>query len=463
MIKTSDGDDNARLSFGGMGKTTGVFEFESFSLRAAGVDGTLTRNADGGIPMLRKRSLASFSEKKQLDWQEFILDTESAYWNGMRDFLKMELGLKAPILGTQGFWSPSHVQVGMSLIDSHAYWHHPDFQGRGWNADVWTVKNESMAGAPDGGELARLAAQRVKGRPFICTEYNHPAPNTYSAETFPLILSFAAAQDWDGIFAFSYSHRGDEWEQPYFNNFFDIDRHTAKMATLPSAVSSFRRGEIAPLTGETLSQINIPETIKGVLRGGPGFMRQRPEFKETDLFTTQFAIAPAWLETKVTTSKPKPDWQPQLVWNKDARFASVDAPKTKLLVGAVKTGTETTLGDVKITAGESRQGWRCLQLSVIEGNDFATAKRILITSTGDTENTGQQWKGTDKTSVGRNWGKSPVLVEAPSAEIQLPGTGKLRAWALDETGNRRVEIPVTENRVSIGSQHKSVWFEVARE
>ena len=72
--------------------------------------------------------------------------------------------------------------------------HHPD---------VWDVKNEPMAGAPDGGTLPGLAAQRVAGKPFLCTEYNHPAPNTYSAETFPLLCAFAALQDWDGVFAFS--------------------------------------------------------------------------------------------------------------------------------------------------------------------------------------------------------------------------------------------------------------------
>jgi len=238
------------------------------------VDGSLVRDTAQRIPIVRKLDLARTTPAKQRDWQEFIWDTETAYWNGMRDFLKKDLGVKAPIVGTQGFWSPGHVQAGMDVIDSHAYWHHPDFHGKGWNPDVWDVKNEPMAGAPDGGTLPGLAAQRVAGKPFLCTEYNHPAPNTYSAETFPLLCAFAALQDWDGVFAFSYSHRaGDAWSQDHFNNFFDIDRHPVKMATLPGAVISFRRGDFDPFPSPKFILIGRDGMATLALKYGPSFAR----------------------------------------------------------------------------------------------------------------------------------------------------------------------------------------------
>jgi hypothetical protein len=44
--------------------------------------------------------------------------------------------------------------------------------------------------------------------------------------------------------------------------------------------------------------------------------------------------------------------------------------------------------------------WACLQATVIEGEDFATARRMLITATASAENTGMQWKDAEKTSVG---------------------------------------------------------------
>jgi hypothetical protein len=229
VVRVAEGDDKARFTIGGMGQTMGVFEFGDFSLRATEVRGAAVMEGKNAR-YIRKSELATYTMAAQRDWQEFIWDTETVYWNGMRNFLKKELGVRAPIVGTQGAWSPGHVQAGMDVIDSHAYWHHPNFEGGDWNPEKWTIKNEPMAGAKDGGTLPGLAAQRVAGKPFICTEYNHSAPNTYGAETAPLLAAFAALQDWDGVFIFAYSHN-DKWSQEHFNSFFDIARHPVKMAT----------------------------------------------------------------------------------------------------------------------------------------------------------------------------------------------------------------------------------------
>ncbi len=460
-IKVTAADDNARLTIGGMGMAAGAFEFTGFSLRTAAVDGSFVRGEKGSVPMLRKRDLARTTFAKQRDWQEFIWDTETAYWNGMRDFLKKDLGVKAPIVGTQGFWSPGHVQAGMDVIDSHAYWHHPDFHGRGWNADVWDVKNEPMAGAPDGGTLPGLAAQRVAGKPFICTEYNHPAPNTYSAETFPLLCAFAALQDWDGVFAFSYSHRGaGEWAQDYFNNFFDIDRHTVKMATLPGAVISFRRGDIEPSSSPKTAVIGKDKIVELALRRGPSLVRGGIE-APGDLFKHFLSHKlGSGGEEETWTMKNATDHRAR--WDSASRFASVDRIYSKSWVGRT-TGEKQKIGSLFVEPKSRRQKWMCIQWTVIESTKSDNAKRALITATGDIENTGMGWKNAEKTSVGRDWGKAPVLVEGPAAKIELPGGGKFKAWALDECGQRREEIPVAGATLEIGPRFKTLWYEVERQ
>ena len=499
-IQITEADDKARLTFGGMGKTPGVFEFSGLkqftgiSLRPAGVDGTLTRDEKSRIPIIRKRDLARTTPAKQRDWQEFIWDTETAYWNGMRDFLKKDLGVKAPIVGTQGFWSPGHVQVGMDVIDSHAYWQHPDFHGKGWNPDVWDVKNEPMAGAPDGGTLPGLAAQRVAGKPFLCTEYNHPAPNTYSAETFPLLCAFAALQDWDGVFAFSYSHRaGDAWSQEHFDNFFDIDRHPVKMATLPGAVISFRRGDLEQLL--YIREIEIGRTISWlkILNRGPGMggpstffdplvamnssvgIRPIPQERDKEVYLGAVDEERGFLGPHFSAIMHRRNGE-GIVWNTGKHSVTADAPRLRLAVGRFNPGESSKIDDVTIVSGATRQAWACFQFSVLDRDstfrtgfsaarlpNFATAKRILITATGDIENTGMGWKNAAKTSVGRDWGKAPVLVEGPAAKIELPGGGKFKAWALDERGQRRAEIPVANGTLEIGPQHRTLWYEVERQ
>jgi hypothetical protein len=481
MVKASADDTNARLTLGGMGLTTGTFEFTGIALRTAGLEGSVTRDAQGRVPMLKKREFSRATRAKQRDWQQFIWDTESAYWNGMRDFLKTELGVKAPVVGTQGFWSPAHVQQGMDVIDSHAYWHHPDFHGKGWNQDVWDVKNESMAGAKDAGELTRLSTQRVSGKPFICTEYNHPAPSTFSAETFPLVLSTAALQDWDGVFAFSYCHRGDAWAQEAFNNYFDIDRHSVKMATLPAAAISFRRGDFRPLPEERAGAANAA-ALDRVLNGGPA--AANPVAKDRSSATLA-SVRASYFVAKDADQLPAQIRRPfsALKWDETARRVACSEQaygaeifktnppqpvldRSAFAVGRLEVGAVEGLGGIKVTAGETRQAWACYQFTVLDRDErasFATAKHLLITATGDTENTGMGWKNAEKTTVGRDWGKGPVLVEGPAAKIALPGGGKFKAWTLDERGQRRAEVPMTGATLELSPQHHTLWYEVVRE
>jgi hypothetical protein len=486
-FRPSEGVKNARLAFSNLAAETGAYSFADVSLRPGGVDGSLVRDTAQRIPIVHKRDLARTTPAKQRDWQEFIWDTETAYWNGMRDFLKKDLGVKAPIVGTQGFWSPGHVQAGMDVIDSHAYWHHPDFHGRGWNADVWDVKNEPMAGAPDGGTLPGLAAQRVAGKPFICTEYNHAAPNTYSAETFPLLCAFAALQDWDGVFAFSYSHRaGDAWSQEHFNNFFDIDRHPVKMATLPGAVISFRRGDMSSEYGanETVS-LGRKDAMELALRHGPSFAIRETfdfELRPPRVPSSRLYFQPTdgiGREVAMHATSATDTFEPSMLWYDSEKAVRVSGMGSLAMIARTVSLPKFKWSSPQITPLETRQGWMCIQFTVLQPSaditgdpfvwrsvDFPYAKRILITATGDIENTGMGWKNAAKTSVGRDWGKAPVLVEGPAAKIELLeflGGGKFKAWALDERGQRRAEIPVANGTLEIGPQHRTLWYEVERQ
>jgi hypothetical protein len=390
----------------------------------------------------------------------------------MRDFLKKDLGVKAPIVGTQGFWSPGHLQAGMDVIDSHAYWQHPEFEGGRWNDERWTVKNIPMAGAKDGGTLPGLAAQRVFDKPFICTEYNHSSPNTYGAETAPLLCAFAALQDWDGIFIFAYSH-SEKWQQDTFDTFFDIGRHPVKMATLPGAVLSFRRPDIAPAAGIVSLTWPMEFARAQMLKFGPGFTFQ----------IGRDSVEWYLLMDKIGQSLgPRPEGMPEHwhavetddaaqpakagAWDRKKGLFLSDTKRTKIALGKTQAEANLDLGGIRIIPSANQNDFASYQLSVLDRKDdadFSTAKRILITTTGNIENTGMGWKNAEKSTLGRDWGKAPVLVEGPGAKITLPGDGKFKAWALDERGQRRVEIPVVDGTLEIGPQHRTLWYEVGRE
>ena len=117
----------------------------------------------------------------------------------MRRYLKEDLEVKAPIVGTIVANSTPNLMARMDAVDTHSYWQHPRFPGRPWDSNNWTVKNVSMVNDKGGG-VAGLALQRVAGKPHLCTEYNHSAQNTYSSEAPLLLAAVAALQDSDGLF-----------------------------------------------------------------------------------------------------------------------------------------------------------------------------------------------------------------------------------------------------------------------
>ncbi len=490
-----DGDPNARISFSGFGMSAGKYSIADVSLRPGGIIGVAADEKLGSIPFFKKAAISLRTQAAQRDWQEFIWDTEIVYWNGMRDFLKKELGVKVPIVGTQGFWSPGHVQAGMDVIDSHAYWHHPQFEGGDWNPEKWTIKNEPMAGAKDGGTLPGLAAQRVAGKPFICTEYNHSAPNTYGAETAPLIAAFAALQDWDGIFLFAYSHN-DKWSQEHFDSFFDIARHPVKMATLPGAAVSFRRGDVARIHSTGALEIGYKDALSSALTSGPAIPIRKAERWIKNVFWNvriEHMISTGPLsETTVNNNtwsgfqeEPEPvgsklrrdneRWIGEITrfnWEEVPAGVVLDSPVSKFVMGRFSGIENVQLYASNLNDGgrvhlRPAKGWECFQLTAMERTDmlqrFDSAKHILITATGDIANTDMGWKNAEKTTVGRDWGKAPVLVEGPAAKIELPGGGKFKAWALDERGQRREEIPVVDGKLEIGPQFKTLWYEVERQ
>ena len=90
------------------------------------------------------------------DWIRFLWETERKHWTGMRRFLKEELGVKVPIVGTIVATSTPNLMADLDVVDSHAYWQHPQFPGKPWDMDNWFVKNISMVDYPDSNAVTRL-------------------------------------------------------------------------------------------------------------------------------------------------------------------------------------------------------------------------------------------------------------------------------------------------------------------
>src|SRR6266699_150337 len=441
-------ESSGRITFSDLGLQAGVFLLADPSLARAPAIGLQEGEGVGTVSTLAKRDFTGRTLATRRAWIRFLWDTETVYWTEMRKFLATKLKARALIVGTQLTYSPFPIQADMDVLDDHAYWQHPSFPRKKWDPEDWTVQNVPMAGAPDGGTIPRLALGRVAGRPFICTEYNHPAPNTYSSEAYLLLAAYAALQDWDGIFAFDYSSRVDDWSTGRIANFFDIDEHSAKLATFPAAEALFLRSDVAPGEAPAFACARV-EDMQDLVRTGASKLLA-DAFGLPALSSLEHPVGIKICDARASGMMPSvpsgalEDMRGQLRWDPgDGRgFGTIDTPRPKAACGFV-TRRPYTLGALTITPVETIQGWAAIALTVIEGNDFRPPARILMTATGLAQNADMRWKDAAKSSVGKEWGKGPVSVEGVSASVSLsPEIASMTVWSLDVRGQRAREVPV---------------------
>lgn len=467
-------EPSARVSFSEF--QPGVYEFSGVSFRPGGIVGLPPRERleDATVAVVPRGNINVTAAAKS-DFVDFLWDTERDYWWGMHRFLKDELKVHSIVSGTQLSYSPVHVQAGLEYIDAHSYWHHPVFPGRPWDSANWYVRNLALVNAADGGTLSRLAARRVAGMAYTVSEYNHPDPNFYAAEGFPMIAAFGRFQKWDGIFSFTYSHSRD-FEPRRLSGYFDIKGQTAKIAHGIACAALFLRGDADE--AKTAIAVDLPpEAERGMLHKTLTAWRLTADNLGLDLTQSMRHAVALNLDPKIKNALPSPPEESkqitsdtgQLRWDwsiPDAGTFIADTPRTKVFTGFVR-GRTFSLGEIELKIERARLDWATITITAMDGADLRSPGRILLVATGDVKNTGARIEdlGQGRITLGSRWGSEPILCEGIGAGIALPvDAARVRLYALDEAGNRRVAIPVADRGgralLAIGPQYKTVWYEI---
>lgn len=401
-----------------------------------------------------------------LAWTRFLAETERAYTDGMRDFLKKDLGVEAAIIDTQASYggiAGTYRESCNDFVDMHAYWQHPSFPGRPWDGANWNIRNTPMVADPSGGNLARLGFYRVAGKAFTVSEYDHPAPSHYAAEMFPMIASFAALQDWDGLFQFDWG--GTDSDARRITGYFALQQHPAKLAFLPAAALMFRRGDVEAARGT--ARLTIPAAQAEELTADNVSMSEAWEkagLATGEMLTHRLELrfAPGGkLEAEVSKQAGS-----TVAWDAEAGLYTVNAPAAKAVVGRC-TGRTTKLDGAEFDVKANPHNFAVLTLNAADGQPLARSGRLLLVAAGNVENSGMGWNA-DHTSVGTQWGRAPTLCEGIAARITLStGAKSAKVHALDGAGARAGEVPesLSGGRLSfdIGPRFKTLWYEIVVE
>jgi hypothetical protein len=454
FIAKSD-DDNARLSFA-FGKGRIPFYLANIRFHSGG------RISLQKGESIRSGSVAVFADNENpnrtLDRMQFLAETEKAYFEGMRNFIKKDLGCKALITGTIVFGPLGlYTQSDMDFIDVHAYWQHPRFPGRPWDRGNWIVEQKPMTNYPKEATLFRLAAARLSGKPFTLSEYNHPAPLDSQAECVPMAASFAAAQDWDAVWLYTYSHSSNDWYRENMNSYFDIDTNPAKWGFMRAGAAIFREGLVQPLGNSVraelflrsndlvseLAQLHLKHdrNMFEVVSAACGVTRQN--ILSNRLFI-EFRSPPGIGDTAPNRTNLK--W---LVEN--GRGLYYVGSGSGVLAGDTSRFERCQIDD---------PAFAVITATPLDGLPWPRSSKILITACGRCENVGMEFSK-DRRTVGRQWGQGPVQIEAVTGTVEI-ARGNWTAKSLGSDGLAKADVPVRSegdrNFIEMSPKYKTMWY-----
>jgi len=364
----------------------------------------------------------------------FLTQVEIDFHADMKRYLKDELGVKAPVvpLADHTYFIANQplmrTAIKSDILDAHVYWQHPAIYGK---------RNEPMVNSPELSIIQKLARSAAVGKPYTVSEVNHPWPSEYGAEMIPILASYAALQDWDGIFFYTFEAKESGKWTPAVADHFDITLDPAKMAQMPVGAMIFLRGDVSAAR-QVMTRSYSTDQISEASRlpraempyYSPGFDKLIPLVHGSRV---------SCLDCKPSLPAPLPAANPivsdtgELSWKTDEGkdgIVTVNAPRTQALVGFVSANPKVQTRN--LSAGDIKNRFAAITLSSLDNKPLNLSNRMLLTTTGKVENTGQKWD--ERRAMLTDWGTAPTLIEPITGWIQLKdleGAIGVTAQALD--------------------------------
>lgn len=444
FVAHSVGGEAARLNLN-IGQSDGTITVHALRIAPGSLKGGLHAGqnfTDKTIPIPQEASSTQWA-----DWLHFLADTERSWADEMRSFLVKELGVTAPMVGSQieyGGLIGAYREQEMDFADSHSYWQHPDFGASGmWDPANWTIKNSpQLAEFNDRtfGELGSLAMNRIAGKPFTISEYDHPAPSEYVCEMYPVSATFGARQDWDGIYPFAIDEYGTPNQDGRISSFFDQQNHPAKWGFSPAASRIFRHGL-------------IPSAPKAVLKLGSPLWAESPHADVLwrkllgkdgiDFLNTAFGVSDRPLPAGQNARLEQPvahtaDAPILLSKNATGEVYAAHADQVAVLSGYLG-GNKAAAGPLEVSCDAFGINFLSVTTVALDERPLPCSQRILLTVAARAENQDMGWNEL-RTTVNSKWGHGPTIAERVPAHFSLAVDGPRKIYALAPDGTHAREI-----------------------
>jgi hypothetical protein len=288
--------------------------------------------------------------------------------------------------------------------------------------------------SPTNSTVVQLSRSPIAGKPYTVSEINHPFPNEYACEGFGILAAYAALQDWDGIFFYTFEHKlPSEWIRRMPSHF-EVRPDPAKMMNLAAGAFLFLRGDVQPAK-ETIYRSYSPEQVRESIRLPA---TQRPFF--TSGFHPAAALVHATRISSLDIAGPAWRGRPaleeqgqdglatltsdtsELVWHygpKRQGLVTIQTDHSQALIGFVRQADKP----LPNLAAAVENEFCSIMLTSLDDKPIAQADRLLLVATARAANTGMKWNE-QRTSL-TDWGTEPSVIEPVKGSVTLKGFGSV--------------------------------------
>ena len=419
------------------------------------------------VPLLQGKAQIETAPKDRFYAESrFFLDTQSGYWEDMRDYLTKTIGVKSLIMTTADH---GHTSSGYPLLlatssfdtnDGHTYWQHD-----------WENKIKApMVNDPFNSTVVELSRTAVAGKPYTVSEVNNPFPNDWASEGIPILTAYSNFQDWDAIIWYTFEPKAAPDWKPYVGDAFDISLDPVKMPQLAAGALMFLRADVSPAKSRVERSYRRDQVFDSVLLlpatdrpyFTPGFPLAVPLEHESRILSLDGAPVPAFVVPEV--ANPIVSDTNQLAWYNSSAMTglvTVDTPRSQALIGFVKANRKS----VTNLSADVRNRFCTIAITSLESEPISRASRLLLTLGSRVENEGMQWN--DRRSNLSEWGGSPTLIEPVVGRItlrKLDHAKTVSAQALDGSG-QPLGGPIRAEKKAEGwdiplGKRITTWYEV---
>lgn len=406
------------------------------------------------------------SRTRAADTLHFYYDHTLGYYRHIEKHLR-KLGYRGLVTGSN-HWTDNPLDLAtnaqLDFVDRHAYWSHPQ-GGWGYVTNIrWDPS--SMVKDPDLGIVGSLARRRVRGRPYLVSEWQTSAPNDFRAEGLPLMLAYSCLQGWNPIqFAFSHDRDKRVDAPTRLNNNFDIIDQPIVLAVWPAAALMFHRSDVSPSDLDAALQVDQatlyspdavltpPRQLGLIGHSGIAFTGGKSQGELE-------ALRASHLEGDLVRSSTG-----QLTYDAALGRFQINTPRSQGVVGFFR-GQAAVLDNVRI---ELESPFAVLLVTALTDEPIARARHLLVSAVGNAVNTHMSLDASGNALS--DAGTSPILVQPIIGRVTMTGLEgnfeNVRAYALDASGQRAHEVPLQRKEgafmLELSAPHRTLTYEIVRE